>query len=115
MPVLDFDKAFVKQPSEQLMIRLELANLFASLVKSGYALSAAVLAVFDTSGTDVTATMVSGSPSVDANNKYVFVTIIAGTDNSDYFGRLRTTWTLGGQTDQKPESDFLIQVRQKGF
>lgn len=115
MPVLDFDKAFEKQPSEQLTIRLEVAKLFSSLVVSGYALSAADLKVFDSTGTDVTATMVSGAPTIDAVNNYVFALIINGTDGKDYFGRLKTTWIKATQPDQKPESDFLIQVRQKGF
>ena len=115
MPVLDFDKSFDKQPGEELTIRLELANLFESLVVSGYALSAAEVKIFDSAGLDVSASMISGVPSIDAINNYVFVTMIDGTDAKDYFGRLKPTWTKAGQPDQKPECDFLIRVRQKGF
>lgn len=115
VPVLDFDISFQKQPSEQLTIRLDLGQILSSLVASGYALSAADLKVFDSSGTDVTASMVSGAPTIDAVNNYVFALIIDGTDAKDYFGRLKTTWTKAGQPDQVIETDLLIQVRQKGF
>ncbi len=115
MQVLDFDAALEKQPSEQLTIRLELAKIYSSLVVSGYVLATADLKVFDSEGTDVTATMVSGAPTIDAVNYYIFTTMIAGTDGKDYYGRLKTTWTKASQPDQKPECDFLIQVRQKGF
>jgi len=113
--ILDFDKSFDKQPSEQLTIRLELQNIYDSLVKSGYVLSSADLKIFNSSGQDVTETMLSGGISLDVTLNYVYATIINGTDGSDYFGRLKTTWTLATQPDQKPESDFLIRVRQKGF
>lgn len=115
MPVLDFNIAIEKQPSEQLTYRFELANIFESLVISGYGLSAAEVKIFDSTGMDVTASMVLGVPSIDDVNKYIFVTIIAGTDGNDYFGRIKTTWTKASAPDQKPECDFLIRIRQKGF
>ncbi len=113
--MLDFDRPIEKQPSEQLTYRFELASIFNSLVVSGYALNAAEVKIFDSTGLDVTASMISGVPSIDAMNNYVFATIIDGMNATDYFGRLKTTWTKLGQPDQKPESDFLIRVRQKGF
>lgn len=115
METYDFDKPIEKQPSEQLTIKLDLADLLASLVKNGYVLSTATLVVFDAQGVDVTATLVSGTPTVDIANNCVYATFIAGVDGNNYFGRLKTVWTLASQPDQKPESDFLIEVRQKGF
>jgi len=116
MDVLSFDRSFEKQPSEQMTIRLELGRILSSLVVSGYVLSTAEVKVFDSAGTDTPTTeMILGSPTVDAVNNYVFVTIIAGTAGNDYFLRLKSTWTKSAQPDQKPECDLLIQVRQKGF
>jgi len=113
--MLDFDRSLEKQPSEELTIRLELANLYSSLVISGYALVSAEAKVFDSKGTDVTSSMVFGTPSIDATNKYVFVTVIDGAAGKDYFLRLQTTWAKEGHPNQKPECDLLIQVREKGF
>jgi len=115
MAIASFDRAFEKQPSEQLTIRAEFATILSNLVISGYVLSAVEVKVFDTTGTDVTTSMVEGTPTIDAVNNYVFVTLKNGTDGKDYFARFKTTWTKGGQPDQIDEKDLLIQVKQMGF
>ena len=115
MPIASFDKAFEKQPSEQLTIRAEFADIYANLVVNGYTLSAVEVKVFDTTGTDVSSSMVQGTPSIDAVNYYVFVIFKAGEDGKDYYARFRTTWTKAGQPDQIIEDDLLIQVRQVGY
>jgi len=115
MTIAGFDKSFEKQPSEQLTIRAEFADVASKLIVSGYAFSAAEVKVFDSTGTDVTTSMVEGTPSLDAVNYYVFVTIKNGTNGTDYYARFKTTWTKGGQPDQIIEKDLLIQVRQMGF
>lgn len=115
MPVASFNKSFEKQPSEQLTIRAEFADIYANLVVSGYTFSAVDIKVYDTAGTDVTTSMVEGTPSIDAVNYYIFVTFKAGEDGKNYYARFKTTWTKGGQPDQTDEKDLLIQVRQMGF
>lgn len=115
MIILDFDKSWEKQPSEQKTIRLELAGVAAKLVVNGYILNTAEVKVFDSVGTDVSTTMVDGTVTVDAVNNYVFTTIKAGTHGSDYTLRLKTTWTLTAQPNQVDEKDLLILVRQKGY
>lgn len=115
MSILSFDKSFEKQPSEQLTIRAEFAQLYSSLTISGYALSSVDLKIFDSTGADKTTDMLLGTPTIDETNYYIFATLQDGTDGMDYYARFKTTWTKAGQPDQKPESDLLIQVRQKGF
>jgi hypothetical protein len=115
MAIASFDKVFEKQPSEQKTIRAELADVAEKLIVSGYALNAVEVKVYDSTGTDVTTSMVEGTPSLDAVNYYVFVTIKNGTNSTDYYARFKTTWTKGGQPDQTDEKDLLIQVRQMGF
>ena len=115
MSVLNFDRAFEKQSSEQKTIRAEFADVASKLVVSGYALNAAEVKAFDSSAAEVTATLVEGTPTVDGANKYVFVTIKNGTDGKDYTLRFKTTWTKADQPNQTLEHDLLIQVRQRGF
>jgi hypothetical protein len=113
--ILDFDKAYEKQPSEQKTIRLELAEVASSLIVSGYALNAAEIKIFDSTGEDASDDMVEGEPTLDATNYYVYVFLKNGEDQADYFLRLKTTWTKDAQPDQKDERDLLIKVRAKGF
>jgi hypothetical protein len=113
--ILNFDKAFLKQPSEQKTIRIELSEVAENLVVSGYTLNAAEAKVFDSAGTDKTTNMVESTLTIDATNNYVFVTLKDGADGSNYTLRLRTIWTKTAQPDQKDEKDLLIQVREKGY
>jgi hypothetical protein len=115
MTILGFNNALAKQPSEILSIRTEWADVASSLVQSGYAMNAVELVVFDGAGNNATGDMVSGSPSIDANNHYVLATIKNGTDGKDYFARFKTTWFKTSQPDQIIERDLKIEVRQKGF
>jgi len=115
MTILGFNNALEKQPSEILSIRTEFANVASSLVQSGYSMNSVDLVVFDPAGNNATSAMVSGSPSIDANNYYVFVTIKNGDDGKDYFARFKTTWIKTSQPDQIIERDLKIEVRQKGF
>lgn len=115
MAVLNFDEAWEKQPSEQKTIRAEFAQVLSKLVVSGYVLNSAEVKIFDSTGTDVTATMISGTPTIDAVNSYVYVTLKNGTDGADYTVRFKTTWTKATQPDQTDEKDLLIMVRQRGF
>ena len=115
MPILGFNNSLNKQPSEILSIRTEWADVAASLILSGYVINAVDLTVLDGSGNNSTASMVSGSASIDAGNHYVLATIKNGADGRDYFARFKTTWTKTAQTDQIIERDLKIEVRQKGF
>jgi hypothetical protein len=112
---LDFEKTYLKQPSEQKTIRIELSEVAENLVVSGYTLNAAEAKIFDSTGTDKTTDMVESTLTIDAVNKYVFVTLKNGVDGSDYTLRLKTTWGKVAQPDQIDEKDLLIQVRQKGY
>jgi hypothetical protein len=114
MSIAGFDKAFEKQPSEQKTIRAEFADVALNLIVSGYVLNAVEVKVFDTSGTDVTTTMIEGTPTIDALNNYIFVVIKNGTDGKDYYVRFKTTWTKTSQPNQIDEKDLLIHVRQIG-
>jgi hypothetical protein len=111
---LSFDDPYEKQPSEQETIKLDLSAIAASLVVSGYALTSAVVNVFDQTGEDVTGDMVATN-SIDGPNSFVYVTVKAGEDGQDYFMRIRHTWQKGGNPDQTKESDLLVQVREIGF
>jgi len=82
------------------------------LIDNGYAFSTTVVAVFDSSGVDVSSTLIQGTPARTGN--YVYVTVKAGTDGQDYYGRIRVTLTKALSEDEKIEADFLIQVREKG-
>jgi len=115
MPVASFDKDFEKQPSEQKTIRAEFSDVAEKLIISGYELNAVEVKVYDSTGTDVTVSMVEGAPSIDAVNYYVFVTIKNGTNGTNYYARFKTTWIKAGQPNQTDEKDLLIQVRQMGF
>jgi hypothetical protein len=115
LAILDFDGSYEKQPSEQKTIRADFSQVCSALVVAGYTLSSAEVKVFDVTGTDVTATMIQGVPTVDAVNNWVFVTLKNGTDATNYTARFKTTWTKAGQPDQVDEKDLLIQVRQRGF
>jgi hypothetical protein len=115
MSVLGFNSALEKQPSEVLSIRTEWADVADSLIQSGYTIDSVELSVFDISGSNKTSDMLSGSPTIDSNNHYIFPTFKNGTDGNDYFGRFKPTWKKTGQPDQVIERDLLIIVRQKGF
>ena len=115
MDTLNFDSPYEKQPSEQETIRIDLTQIAGSLPISGYVLSAAVITVWDQTGTEVTSSMIQGTPVVDGPNSCVYPTVKAGSDGQNYFMRIRHTWQKTANPDQTKESDLLIQVRQKGF
>jgi hypothetical protein len=115
LAILDFDGSYEKQPSEQKTIRADFSQVCSNLVVSGYVLTTAEVKVFDSTGTDLSATMIQGAPTVDAVNNWVFVTLKNGADLTNYTARFKTTWTKAGQPDQTDEKDLLIQVRQRGF
>ena len=112
---LDFEKTYLKQPSEQKTIRIELSEVAENLIITGYTLTAAEAKIFDSAGTDKTTDMVESTITIDATNNYVYVTVKDGVDGSDYSLRLKTTWTKTAQPNQLDEKDLLIQVRQKGY
>jgi hypothetical protein len=115
MSVLGFNSALEKQPSEILSIRTEWADVADSLVQTGYEMNAVDLVVFGEDGSNKTTSMLSGSATVDANNNYIFATIINGNDGSNYYARFKTTWIKATQPNQVIERDLKIEVRQKGF
>lgn len=112
---LDFEKTFLKQPSEQKTLRIELSEIAENLVITGYTLTTAEAKIFDSTGTDKTTDMVESTITIDAINNYVYITVKDGVDGSDYTMRLKTTWKKTAQPDQIDEKDLLIQVRQKGY
>ena len=115
MSVLGFNSALEKQPSEVLTIKAGFSDVVENLAQSGYSMNAVELVVFDGVGSNASNNMVSGTPTVDANNHCVFATIINGNDGQDYYARFKTTWIKASQPNQVIERDLKIEVRQKGF
>lgn len=115
MSVLGFNNYFEKQPSETLSIKTEWDEVAEALASNNYAIGNCELVVFDGAGGNKTSDLVSGVPTIDANNHLVYATFRAGLDGQDYNARFKTTWSLNGQPDQTLERDLKIEVRQKGY
>ncbi len=103
---------YLKQPWEQRTLRFDWTKDCQPLIDNGYAFSTLAVVVYDSSGIDRSSTMIQGTPYQAGN--YVYATIKAGTDNEDYYGRIRVTLTKTASEDEKIEADLLIQVREKG-
>jgi len=103
---------YLKQPWEQRTLRFDWTKDCQPLIDNGYAFSTLEVKVYDSGGVDQSSTMIQGTPYRAGN--YVYATIKAGTDGSDYYGRLRVTLTKTDSEDEKIEADLLIQVREKG-
>ncbi len=114
MSVLGFNAAFEKQPSEQITVKANFADVASSLVVSGYSMNNCELKIFDSAGTDSSNNMIQGNATVDANNSWVFACIKAGNDGQNYYARYKTGWTKASEPDQLIERDLLIEVREKG-
>lgn len=115
MSVLGFNAALEKQPSEQITVKGNFADVAGNLASSGYAMNACEVAVFDHVGANESNNMISGNATLDANNSLVFVCFKGGTDGKNYYARFKATWSKNSQPDQVIERDLLIQVKQKGF
>jgi len=103
---------YTKQPWDQRTLRFDFEDDCQPLLDDGYAYSTLAVAIFDSAGADQSSSMIQGTPS--RTNNHVFVTVKAGTDGSDYYGRIRLTLTKTAYDSQQIEADFLIQVREKG-
>lgn len=115
MSILGFNAALQKQPSEVLTIKANFFDVSQGLPVSGYALNAAEIKVFDSTGADTGNNMIQGTPTLDGNNYAIFPTFKAGNDGQNYYARFKTTWSKDGQPDQVIERDLLIEVKQIGF
>ncbi len=97
-------KAWTKQPWENRIIEIDCS----STVPSGATISAAEAKVYDGAGTDVSSTMIQGTPSVSGTT--VYVQVKAGTNAADYNLRIRLTLSNG----EYAEDDITVFVREKG-
>ncbi len=115
MSVLGFNAAMEKQPSEQLTVKANFADVAANLAEGGYSLASCNVAVFDNTGADESNNMIEGTPTVNSNNSWVFACFKGGSDGKNYVARFRTVFSKNGQPNQTPERDLLIKVREEGF
>ena len=90
-----------KQSAESLIYTLDASNS----VDSGDSIASIQCKMFDSSATDVTSTMISGTPSFSGTD--ITVQIMAGSDGNDYNLRVRITTTNG----ELIEDDVLVQVK----
>ncbi len=104
---------YQKQASEIETIEIDWADRIDALGVSGYAISAVEAKVYDSAGTDVSATMLEGSGSY-AGQK-VYFTVKAGTAGADYAARIKVTLTKATYVTLLQEEDLVIRVRQRGF
>lgn len=94
-------KAFSKQSTETRTLEFAAADSIAS----GDSLSSVTAVMTDEDGTDVSAAMISGSPTISGTSG--FVVIKAGADGEDY-NLAVTMVTTDGETI---EDDLRIMVR----
>ena len=95
-----------KQSYEEHIITIDASDTLAS----GDTITAGSLLVkaFDSDETDVTSTIISGTPSFSGTD--IQVELIAGTDGEDYNIRVRFTTANG----EKIEDDLTLRIRDKG-
>ena len=94
-----------KQSYEEHIVTIDASGTIAT----GDSIAAGSLAVkaFDSTGTDVTSTIIAGTPSFTGTN--IQVELIAGTDGKDYNIRVRFTTANG----EKIEDDLTLRIRDK--
>ena len=111
MPIID--KPWEKQPYDQITHEFDMSKLYASLVVTGYALSAVTVLVEEEElGTDETATMVEGA--VTFVGYLAYVTFKGGVTGKRYIARIRSTWTKAGSVNQLKEDEFIIVCLETG-
>ena len=89
-----------KQSAEVLKWTLDASNTIAT----GDTISSIEIKVFDSDETDVTSTLISGTPSFSGTD--ISVTVQSGTDGQTYNMRLRITTTNG----EIIEDDMQIRI-----
>ena len=94
-----------KQSYEEHIITVDASNTIASgdAIKTG----SLVVKAFDSDGTDVTATIISGTPSFSGTD--IQMELIAGTNGQDYNIRVRFETDNG----EKVEDDLTLRIRDK--
>lgn len=94
-----------KQSYEEHIITIDASDT----VASGDSITAGSLTVkaFDSDETDVSSTIISGTPSFSGTS--IQVELIAGTDGEDYNIRVRFTTDNG----EKVEDDLTLRIRDK--
>jgi len=95
-------REWIKQPWESRILEINCTDTLPTSVT----ISSVECKVFDDAGTDVSSTMIEGTPSI--SGVYVYVQIKAGTDGERYNLRVRLTLSNG----EKPEDDITIYVRE---
>lgn len=94
---------WTKQPAETRKLEFDATKSLAS----GDTISSVSANIFS-GDTDVSATMISGSPTISGSK--VYITITGGTDGSTYWLRIRITTAAG----ELIEDDLKIFVKQTG-
>jgi len=94
-----------KQSYEEHILTIDASGTIAA----GDSIMAGSLSIkaFDSAGTDVTSTIISGTPSFAGTS--IQVELIAGTDGADYNIRIRFTTANG----EKVEDDLTLRIRDK--
>lgn len=95
---------YEKQSWELLRCTIDASNT----VASGDTISTLTVTVFDDDDTDVTTTIISGTPSFSGTD--LTVIIQAGTDGEMYNVRIRLVTTAGEQL----EDDLELHIKEKG-
>ena len=94
-----------KQSWEEHIVTVDASSTLATgdSIKSG----TLTVKAFDSDGTDVSSTIISGTPSFTGTD--IQVELIAGTDDEDYNIRVRFETTNG----EKIEDDLTLRIRDK--
>lgn len=97
-PALAMDpRIWPKEPWETEIYEFDCSEILGT----GVSITNANAAMFDEEGTDVSSTMIEGSPSIDG--AYVYVHVKAGEADNYYYLRLRLTLSSGEHAE-----DWLI-------
>ena len=94
-----------KQSWEEHIVTVDASNTIAS--GDTIATGSLVVKAYDSDGTDVTSTVISGTPSFSGTD--IQIELIAGTNGEDYNIRIR----LETDNGEKVEDDLTLRIRDK--